>query len=126
MQQVIVVVLCDVLNYTKECFVLKEINILNSIMSKDPKYNDLLMEYDKIGIVLADNIKSSFSIDHNKDLWINFYKMFLSEIAVLVASNQYDQAIIKYQNMILVLNNYFNTSSYSISKTLIKKDSCFC
>lgn len=128
MNKIIVTVLCDVLGYSKECFVLREINDLNSIMKNDPKYEEKLLEYDKVGVVIAEDIKKSFCLDHDVDLWMHFYKMFLSEIASLVASNQYEQAIHKYQHMIVVLKEYFGIDSLDCvdRKVMAKKDSCFC
>ena len=128
MNKIIIVVLCDVLGYSKECFVLKELADLNSVVMCNPKYENALLEDEELGCVIADDIKQTFDLTHDKDIWMQFYKMFLSEIASLVASSQYDEAITKYQHMILVLKEYFGIDSLNCTdrKVMIKKDSCFC
>lgn len=127
MNKIVMVVLCDVLGYSKECFVLKEINSLNSIIESDPKYEEIVSEHDELCCIIANDIKESFELSHDKDKWTQFYKVFLSQIAVLVATNQYEQAIIKYQHMILVLKDYFNIDNININnkKIMIKKDNRF-
>lgn len=120
MSRIVNVVLCDVLGYSNDCFVLKEINILNNIMMSNSKYQDTLLEYEETDCILAADIKTSFTLNHNKNFWVNFYKMFLSEIAVLVSLKQYDEAISKYSMMFEVLKNYFGVDN-TVSDISIKQ-----
>lgn len=100
------VVLCDILGYSDKCFVLKEITNFNK--NADDSYKKIFLEYQELDCLLALNIKKKYEIDHNKDLWIQFYKLFLSTFATLVVSCQYDEATLKYIQMMEELNNHFN------------------
>lgn len=105
------VVLCDILGYSDKCFVLKEISDFTKAIDDNSK--KVLLEYQELDCLLALNIKKKYETDHNKDLWIQFYKLFLSTLATLIVSCQYDEAILKYQQMMDELNNYFNEENYT-------------
>ncbi len=115
------VVLCDVLGYSKQCFVLEEIQALDAAMKNNTKYRETLSQYQEIDSLIAIDIKECYDKDHNKNLWNQFYKLFLSSIATLVVSGNYDGAILKYMQMMEALSNYFGiTSLQNINKKKIK------
>ena len=104
----ITTVMCGVLGYSDQCFVLNEMrNFRNEVMQKDPRYFDMLLEYDIVGPIIAKDIEDEYKTTQDKNMWTNFYKLFLSETANLVASKKYDEAVQKYQKMMESLKDYF-------------------
>lgn len=115
------VVLCDVLGYSKQCFVLEEMQALNLAMKNNIKYKETLSQYQEIDSLIAMDIKECYDKNHNKNLWNQFYKLFLSSIATLVVTGNYDEAILKYMQMMEALSNYFGIAGLQdVSKNKIK------
>lgn len=112
----ITTVMCDILGYTDKCFVLSEMrNFRNNVMQQDERYFDTLLEYDVLGPKIAEEIKKDFESNENKDMWTQFYKLFLSETANLIAEKEYDKAVSKYRSMVMVLKDYFAIPDVSLT-----------
>lgn len=110
----ITTIICNVLGFTDDCFVLTEMrDFRNNIMQKNPKYFNILLEYDIIGSVIAHHIQEEYEKTENKDMWIRFYQLYLSPIVNLISGGnstsdkEYEMAVAKYQQMIGVLKAYF-------------------
>ena len=117
----ITTVMCQVLGYSDQCFVLNEMrNFRNEVMQKDPKYFDMLLEYDIVGPIIAKDIEDEYRNKQNKNMWTQFYKLFLSETANLVAAKKYDEAVQKYQKMMEALKDYFGIRD--IDLTVYRQD----
>lgn len=105
---------CDILGYSNNCFVLKEMKkFRKDIVPFIPKYSLFLKENNDVVEELATNIEEDYQNNDNKDKWVQFYKLYLSEIANLLASGLYEEAFIKYQSMISTLEEHFELGEES-------------
>ena len=77
----------------------------NNILNKDIKYKKILMDYDILGPIISLNILKD---PNNIDLCINIFRNYLSDVLVYLQDKEYDNAINKYIEMVLYLNDYYN------------------
>lgn len=107
----ITTVICSVLGYSNECYVLKQMrDFRNNIMQKDSQYLNILLEYDVIGPMIAENIQKEYIETENKDMWTRFYQLYLSKTADLISFRKYKEAVEMYKCMMIALKDYFGIS----------------
>ena len=73
------------------------------ILQTNPKYKNILMEYDVIGPKIAEYIET------DKELYdINVLEKYIKYCASLVKQNKFDEAVAIYTNMVNMLKEIFN------------------
>lgn len=104
----ITTIICDVLELDDDCSVLNNLRkFRDNVMQKDAKYLKLLLEYDVIGPTISDLIRQEYKQTQDKEMWIQFYNFYLVPTANFVQTNQYEEAITRYMEMIASLKEYF-------------------
>lgn len=105
----ITTIICGKLGLPDNCGVLTTLrHFRNDIMQKDPKYKEILYEYDEVGPKIAECIKKEFTNPEPDELLIVYYNFYLQPTARLVDEKKYDEAIARYVEMTNSLKEYFN------------------
>lgn len=110
----ITTIICDVLGFADDCMVLDKLRFFrNCVMQKDPKYSSLLLEYDTVGPEIARSIKEEYSKNKDKEIWIQFYNFYLQPTANYIVNGDFDDAVNRYQEMVVSLKDYFGLKDYN-------------
>ena len=98
-------IICEILGLDDNCEILTIMrHFRNDILQKNLKYIGILVEYDMIGPMIANNLKN----DENS-LWIakELLEHYIKPIIIYINNRDYDNAIVLYQNMTnLLKENY--------------------
>lgn len=112
----ITTMVCDVLGYGDDCEGLKVLrDFRDNVLQKNVAYLPLLMEYDVVGPQIAHCIKEEYDKTHDKELWQKCYEHYLVPTIDFIKNNEFDKAIIKYNNMINSLKVYFGITDQKIT-----------
>ena len=99
-------IMCSILKMSDDNPFLSSMRSLrNDVMQKDEKYKKLLVEYDIIGPVIADNLSKDplkYQISANK-----FFK-YIKPISKLIKEKKYDEAITSYTEMTDKLKTFYH------------------
>ena len=110
----ITTIICDVLEYADDCSVLNTLrSFRNDVMQKDPKYMNLLLEYDTIGPDISYFIKKEYEKSSDREIWIQFYNFYLQPTANYISNGEFDKAINRYKEMVSSLKEYFGLDDYT-------------
>lgn len=109
-------IICKTLGCSNESHVLIQINNLNNYMIKHSINYFESPEKDKeIDLVLACSIMDDYSVTENKNMFNELYRLFLVEVAHFVSLEQFEEAITRYREMILILINHYNIIEFSVN-----------
>jgi hypothetical protein len=102
----ITTIVCNILGYEDDCEVLNSMRDLrNNYMQQDPKYKDMLFEYDTIGPEIAKCLAN----DPIQKLVASVeYDYALKPISKLVKEKKYEEAVENYKKMTDVLKGYYD------------------
>lgn len=104
----ITTIVCNILKYSDNCCTL---NILrsfrNNVMQKDEKYKSMLFEYDTVGPKIAESLYSDYQKDNDDELALSLYNNYIVPTAGLVVKKDYEQAVLKYQEMTRLLEEHY-------------------
>ena len=99
-------IMCNILKMSDDNPFLNSMRSLrNDVMQKDEKYKSLLVEYDIVGPVIADNLSKDplkYQIAAN-----GFFK-YIKPISNLIREKKYDEAIASYIEMTNSLKMFYN------------------
>ncbi len=95
---------CEMLGFDDNCDVLETLRRLRKdFMQRDPKYRDLLFEYDTVGPKIAEAIRE----DADYELINGMYDFYILPVVDKVKEKKYDDAVDKYVKMTRALENYY-------------------
>jgi hypothetical protein len=104
----ITTIICDVLGFSDDAGILNTLRgFRDNVMQKDSKYFKTLLEYDVVGPVIAKFIKEEYNNTHDDEMWIQFYNFYLSPTANLIKEEKYDEAVLRYKEMVESLKDYY-------------------
>lgn len=101
----ITTILCNILNTSdnhKYLEVLRRFRDL--VLQKEFRYSEILMEYDVVGPIIAENIQNDANA-HN--LAVYFTNNYLLPIVSMIENKEFEQAIAKYIEMVNLLKNTY-------------------
>ena len=101
----ITTIVCDILGLDDECVALQELRVLrDKVMQQNPKYKELLFEYDTVGPKIAKCLRED---KDRQDIAMRVYNESIFPTATLVASKEYEKAVAKYSSMTTALKKYY-------------------
>ena len=96
--------MCNILGFDDKCDSLETLRILRTdVMQKDPKYKDILFEYDTVGPKIAEAINE----DRDYDLINGMYDFYILPVVYATKEKKYDSAIDRYVKMTRALEEYY-------------------
>ncbi len=102
----ITTILCDILNTEDNHKYLQLLRRFRDlVLQKEPRYASILMEYDVIGPVIANNIKNDPNA-HNLSTY--FTNNYILPIVSMIEQKEFDLAIAKYIEMVNILKNAYS------------------
>lgn len=108
----ITTIICKVLGFQDDCKILNDLrSFRDNIMQKSIEYKDILQEYDTIGPDIAYFIEKEYEETKDREPWIQFYNHYLVTTSNLIRSQEYNQAVSCYKNMVLSLKEYFGINN---------------
>lgn len=110
----ITTIVCTILGYPDNCFVLESMrNLRENYMKKYPKYLPILQEYDQIGPTISESIKSE---PHSKEFAQELYSRFLTPCSLAISNEMaYEKAIAIYLNMVDMLKQRYGLTNFVIN-----------
>lgn len=118
----ITAVICDILGYSNECFILTEMRSFEDKMPEKYGNKGWLFAYDVAEPVIAEKIAEEYNTTHDKNTWVQVYNLFLSEMASLMGSEKYHEALGNYQRMMEVLKAHFKIDDVELMLCHHEKD----
>ena len=105
--------LCNILNMTDNNIYLETMrNFRKSILQKDEKYRQLLVEYDIIGPKIAESLNNDPLKEKIAKL---FFKTSIIPIVNLINIKQNEQAVNEYCLMTTKLKNFYGINNFNIT-----------
>lgn len=108
----ITTIVCKLLGYGDDCEILNTLRgFRTNIMQKDPKYKEMLYEYDTVGQQISNLLIRDFTKpkDELPDKFIvSLYNFYILPTANLVKEEKYDEAVEKYTKMTKSLEDYYS------------------
>lgn len=105
----ITTIICDTLKAPEKNTFIETLRAFrNNVLQNDEKYKDILVEYDIVGPIIAQNISNDplkYQIAAN-----TFFK-YIKPITKLIKSKNYDEAINSYKDMTNKLKNFYNINT---------------
>lgn len=113
----ITTMVCGILGFKDDC---EPLNILrgfrNNYLQQDVVYQPLLMEYDVIGPMIAENIEKQYCETHDRTPWEQCYNKYLVPTIDCIRQNNYEKAISQYTKMVNVLKDYFGLQDINVNE----------
>ena len=107
-------IICNKLGYSDDCFVLNSLrSFRDNVMQKNIEYKDMLMEYDTLGPVIAQNIAND---KENNNLWQDVYNKFLIPVTTHIMNKEYEMATSKYKLMYTALKDFYSVEDVDLSQ----------
>jgi len=101
----ITTIIVDILGYEDNCEVLNVLrNFRDNVLKTNIKYLPLLFEYDIIGPIICEYIKSE---KNNEQLCLGLLKHFLIPCVNLIKENKFEEAVEVYRNLVLHLRSNY-------------------
>ncbi len=102
----ITTIVCNILGYCDNCELLTSLrNFRENFLRINPKYHDLLIEYDLIGPQISEEL---LNLKNNKQYCLGLVKYFLIPCTEAIKSGRFDDAIAIYINMVNSLTEEFS------------------
>ena len=106
----ITTITCNILGKEDNCKVLNNIRFLREdVIKKEKKYEEILMDYDYIGPLIACSIEHD---SEKKEIATMLYDKVLSKVSALIEKKEYEFAIEIYQKMVLSLIDYYGLKEF--------------
>lgn len=100
----ITTMICDMLGYSDNCEILNTLRgFRNDVMQKDPKYKEILFEYDTVGPHIANSIRE----ERDYELINGLLDAYILPVVDEVREKKYDKAVDKYVKMTKALEDYY-------------------
>lgn len=104
-------IVCTILGFADDCEILNVMRMLrNNILQKNKRYMGLLMEYDFCGPRIA---KCLLEDENAKWIAKELLENFLKPIILYIGNNDYEAAIVMYENMTNILKENYNINDYT-------------
>lgn len=107
----ITTIVCELLGFDDDCKGLETLrNFRDNIMQKDPKYAQLLYQYDTVGPKIADCLKSQFKKENDEEpdeMIVDLNNFYIQPTIWLVEQKNYDAAVNRYTELTTMLMDYY-------------------
>lgn len=108
----ITTIVCGLLGYDDDCSLLQTLRgFRTNIMQKDPKYKEILFEYDTVGRQISNLLMRDFFKPKEKEpdeFIVSLYNFYLQPTARLVTEKKYEEAVERYTKMTKSLEDYYS------------------
>lgn len=108
-------VICDIINCPKSIEIKNNFLNLKQYMGQHNIYKQLLDEYNIAGIKIAESIEEDYYQFQDNEIILALYNNYILPINTFITENK-DYGISKFNEMIEVLENYYNISASSIEE----------
>ena len=106
---------CTILGYSNQCFVWREVENFGNKIQETYETRLWSCAYDMAEPIVAQKIAEEYENTHDKNTWMQIYNLFLSDIASLMGSEKYIEALGNYQRMMAALKDYFGINDIDLS-----------
>ena len=108
----ITTIVCGLLGYNDDCSLLQTLRgFRNNVMQNDPKYKEILFEYDTVGPQISKLLLRDFFKPEEKEpdeFIVSLYNFYLQPTARLVTEKKYEEAVERYTEMTKSLEDYYS------------------
>ena len=103
---------CNILGYDDNCKLLNILrNFRENYLKTKKEYISLLLEYDMIGPIICNNLQM---LKDNKKYALNIRRDFLIPCVQSIKENDFDNAVLIYQNLVTKLKEEFNIGNIKL------------
>ena len=99
----ITTIVCNLVGFSDECKILKELRAFRNKMQQDPKYREILFEYDSVGPKIAKNLVKYKEFD----LANGMLDAYIFPTIELLREGKEEEAVKKYVTMTRALEDYY-------------------
>ena len=104
---------CDIMNLEDDNIYLEKLrNFRDNYMQKDPRLQEILVEYDIIGPMVSYNLKDD---SFRRTISFMMLELYIKPITKLLDNQKYTEAILKYQEMTENLRTFYKIDKPDIN-----------
>ena len=109
----ITTIVCNLVGFSDDCKILKELRAFRNKMQQDPKYREILFEYDSIGPKIAENLMKYKEFD----LANGMLDAYIFPTVSSLREGKEEEAVKKYLTMTRALEDYYGIKPEEIVPT---------
>ena len=96
----ITTIVCDLLGFDDNCPVLETLRkFRKDVLQTNPKYKDILYEYDIVGPQIAKNLMKDYAFDEDKEIPKALYDFYILPTVSLINEGRNTEAIKRYTQL---------------------------
>ena len=99
----ITTIVCELVGFSDNCKILETLRAFRNKMQQDPKYREILFEYDTVGPQIAKNLKENKEFD----LANGMLDAYIFPTVYLLREGKEEEAVKKYVTMTKALEDYY-------------------